>query len=489
MRIAVARFQHETCTFCPGGDTQIEDWTRSRPPLRGEEVLAGGSYVRGFAARAREYGGVELVGLQSPAGVYGGSSRSWNTREAFEHFMDGILTDLRAAMPVDGVYLALHGAMAVRDVPRPEAEIARRIREVVGSEVPIVGSFDLHGNEDGEFLRWADGAFVTKRYPHYDAYLQGERAARFLIRTIRGDYRPTTATRKPGIITPTVLQWTGQSPSMDIMERARRWEAREEDTFVSVFYGYPWSDVPDVGATVMTMTNDDQVLADRIADDMADFMWRVREAFAHGDFPMPEEGVRRVRDAVAAGQTPVAVGDHSDRSGDATFILEETVRQGVSGALFATIRDERVIAALDEAEASPGDDFAMGVGGFAGPASGSPVFIEGTIVYFGPGLGYEQVAAVEFGARNLLIVTPALSQVTSPEVLRLGPVDPEDYQVFVVKSRVHFRRGFDETGYARSIVIIEAPGPFVGTTALDALDYRFAPTDQLYPYGDPEHRR
>ena len=247
-RVAVAKFSHETCTFCPGGDVGIEDWTRQRDPYAGDELLTdGGSYIRGFVDRSGEYRDVELVGLTSPAGVYGGSSRSWNTEAAFDHFVDQMLEDLRAQMPVDGVYLSLHGAMAVRNVPRPEAEIARRFREVVGDGVPIVGTFDLHGNEDGEFLRWADGAFTTKRYPHYDSYRQGERAARFLRQVMRGEYEPVSASRKPPVVTATVLQWTGQSPSMDIMERARRWEAREDDTYVSVFYGFPWSDVPDVG--------------------------------------------------------------------------------------------------------------------------------------------------------------------------------------------------------------------------------------------------
>ena len=301
LRIAVAKFQHETCTFCPGGDTEIEDWTRVRPPFEDEALFESGDFVRGFSARTREYGNVELLPLRSPQGVFGGSSRSWNSEEAFEHFAGMIIEDLRAAMPVDGVYLALHGAMAVRDVPRPEAELARRVREVVGPDVPIAGSFDLHGNEDEEFLRWADFSFVTKRYPHYDAYIQGERSARLIISTARGDYDPTTATRKPGIITPTVVQWTGQSPSMDIMERARRWEAREPDAYVSVFYGYPWSDVPDVGATVQVMTNGDQALANEIGDDMNDFMWRVREQFAAGTFPLPDEAAGIVQAAVQAG--------------------------------------------------------------------------------------------------------------------------------------------------------------------------------------------
>jgi microcystin degradation protein MlrC len=483
MRIAVIRYQHETCTFCPGGDTEIEDWTRIRQPLEGQEVLEGDDFIVGFASQARDYGDIELLGITSPYEVFGGSSRSWNSEESFEHFMGLILDDLRSKLPVDGVYLALHGAMAVRNVPRPEAEIARRVREVVGESVPIAGTFDLHGNEDVEFLRWANGAFVTKRYPHYDAYLQGERAARFLHAAIEGEYVSTTATRKPPIITATVVQWTGQSPSMDIMERARRWEAREPGAYVSVFYGYPWSDVPDVGTTVHVMTNRDQALADRIADDMAEYIWRVREDFAHRSFPMPEEAVRQTREAVAAGATPVVLGDYSDRPGDATWILRQLIDQGVSRVLYAALRDERALAALAERDAQPGDPFDMAVGGFTGPQAGEPVRITGTIRYFGPWEPYDHVAAIEYGNGSMLVLAPAYTQITSPDLLRTDSIDPDAYDVFVVKSRVHFRRGFDETGYAKTILVVDAPGPWFGTTRLDALDYQYAPIDRLYPFG------
>ena len=200
LRFAVMTFSHETCTFCPGGDSDVARWTRLGAPFVGDEVLQAGAYIPGFTRAMQEYADVELIGLESPVGVYGGSSAAWTTEAAFEHFLGIMLADLEAALPVDGVYLALHGAMAVRNVPRPEAEIARRFRETVGPDVPIVASFDLHANEDAEFLRWADMAFITKRYPHYDAFLQGERSARALVRIARGLYKPATATRKPGII-------------------------------------------------------------------------------------------------------------------------------------------------------------------------------------------------------------------------------------------------------------------------------------------------
>lgn len=489
LRIAVAKYQHETCTFCPGGDTRVEDWLRQSEPLAGEALLSSGAYMRGFAQRAREFGDVELVPLSSPDGVFGGSSRSWNTRETFDHFLDAMLAELEDQLPVDAVYLALHGAMAVRDVPRPEAEMARRFRERVGPGVPIAATFDLHGNEDGEFLRHADFAFVTKRYPHYDAYIQGERAARALRLAARGEYVSTTATRKPGVVTATVLQWTGRSPSMDIMERARRWEAREADAYVSVFYGYPWSDVPDVGATVQVMTNDDQALADRIADDMDDFIWRVREEFAVGGYPGPAETARLVARAMAAGEIPVAVGDHSDRPGDATHVLRAFQEAGLGKVLYGTITSPGSLEALADAGARPGDPFDMEIGGFT-PSGGAPYRVQGTVEHFGPGLGYDPVAAVSFGDGNLVVLTPAYSQVLYPDAFRLGgSVDPADYDVFVVKSRVHFRRGFDETGFARTILIVEAPEPFVGTTFLDALPYENVDLGTLYPYGTPEGRR
>ena len=488
LRFAVASYQHETCTFCPGGDTEVEDWLRYSEPVSGDALLNSGGYIGGFVQRAREFGDVELVPLVSPVGVFGGSSRSWNTKETFEHFLDAMLAELEEQLPVDGVFLALHGAMAVRDIPRPEAEIARRFREVVGPDVPIAATFDLHGNEDAEFLANADFSFVTKRFPHYDSHIQGERAARALRLAARGEYEPTTATRKPGIITATVLQWTGQSPAMDIMERARRWEAREHDAYVSVFFGYPWSDVPDVGATIQVMTNGDQALADRIADDMDDFMWRVREDFALGSHPRPTEAARIVAAAISRGQTPVAAGDYSDRPGDATHILSAFEAAGIGNVLYGTITSPATLDALAAVAAQPGDPFDHEIGGFT-PSGGSPHRITGTLEYFGEGLGYDRIAAVSFGNGNLVVLTPAYEQVMYPETFRIGPIDPANYDVFVVKSRVHFRRGFDETGYAPTILVVEAPGPFVGTTFLDALPYENVDLSEMYPYGTPDKRR
>ena len=176
--------------------------------------------------------------------------------------------------------------MAVRDVPRPEAEIARRVREIVGPNVPIAGSFDLHGNEDEQFLAWADAAFVTKRYPHSRLFA-GRALLTFFIghcKVLQIDHGYSKATCNIS----ERLQWTGNRLHGYHGTRSSLGGTRTRCLRQRVLW-LPWSDVPDVGATVHVMTNDDQKLADEIADDMAEFIWRVRRSCA-GKFPMPRSG-------------------------------------------------------------------------------------------------------------------------------------------------------------------------------------------------------
>ena len=475
LRIGIASFSHETCTFCPR-PTGIEEWEFYGPPVRGEEML---ERARSFTKVAKEYGPVEFVGLLSPRGAVGGSFGSWITTEAFEKYTGGIVEDIKQFGPFDGIYLSLHGAMAVTDVPKPEAEIARRVREVVGPDVPIVATFDPHGNEDGDFLEHADGAFCVKRYPHYDGDLQRQRAARYMIRMIRGDYKPTTATRKPAVITPSVYQGTGVSPAMEMMERARRWENREEDAYVSVFFGFAYADVPDAGACVHVMTNNDQAMADRIADDMSEYIWRIRHEFAGKKLPKTREGVALAIAAAKEGTTPVVIADHADRSGNSTHILEELIRQGASNFCIATIADEKAIKEI-EANAKVGDTIKVDVGGYLDKYAGNPVPIEGKVEYLAPYGRHENqnIAVLLFGDNNRVILTPTLNQVRTRDIFDDLGIDIEKTDIVSLKSRVHFRRGFHETGLAGAIFEVDAPG--WGPADLTTLPYENIPKN-LYP--------
>ena len=108
--------------------------------------------------------------------------------------------------------------------------------------------------------------------------------------------------------------------------------------------------------------------------------------------------------------------------------------------------------------------------------------LTGTLRYFGEGWGYPEIAVVEFGKNNVIVIVPTYVQIRTLGPLDIANLDPNNYDVFVVKSRVHFRRGFDETGYAKTIIVVDAPGPWFGTTRLDALDYKYAPINKLYPF-------
>src|SRR3974390_2555170 len=275
IRIAVLHFAHETVTFLRN-DTTLSDFIYPGSPVGGEALLKAypKSYMGGFVKMAREFDGVELVGIESPLWPKTNTGSGWVTGEAFETFVAKMIAEIEAQKPFDGVYLCLHGAMAARGVARPAAELARRVRNAVGPKAFIAATFDPHGNEDDAFLAHADMAFTVKYFPHYDAYLQGERAARTLVRAIKGDYKPVHVTRKVPIISPTVVQWTGASPWMDLVQRALTWEARAPDTVVNVYFGFPWSDVPDAGMTIQAITNGDAAAAQQIADDMAQFARR-----------------------------------------------------------------------------------------------------------------------------------------------------------------------------------------------------------------------
>jgi microcystin degradation protein MlrC len=435
----------------------------------------------GFVKVAREHAGVELVGIESPLWPKTGTGSGWITEEAYGHFIGKIVAELKAGGPWHGVYLALHGAMGVRGVPKPEADIARRVREVVGRGAFIAGTFDPHGNEDEEFLKQSDFAFCVKYFPHYDSRLQGERAARMLIRAIRGDYKPTTVTVKVPILTATVLQWTGASPWMDLVQRALVWEAREPDLYMNVFFGFPFADVPDVGMTVQCMTNANPDLARKAADDVAAWAWRRRKdllntATVH---PIPE-GVKLAKEAVARGAWPVVLADHSDRSGSATWILEQVIKQDLEGVLFATIADRKAIEAVQAKGLKAGDPFDMAVGGLADESAGQPVRVVGKVAAVVRAAGRVWVG-VAFGRGNVLLLSEYLTQIMDPKDLNF-PID--SFKVFAIKSRVHFRRGFDDSGFAKTILLVEPEQPFLGTVRLDALPYKNVDVRKFYPYGD-----
>jgi microcystin degradation protein MlrC len=271
------------------------------------------------------------------------------------------------------------------------------------------------------------------------------------------------------------------------MQRALVWEARMPDVYVSVFLGYPWSDTENAGMTVEVMTNNDPALAAKIAQDMSDYMWRRRKEMLNIEFVKPDQLAPAVARLTSEQNTPIVIADYSDRAGDATYVLEQVVKQDMSGVVLATIRDERVIARLTKRKAKPGQPFDELVGGFAERSSGPPVRVKGTLRYFDKaadrsGGDNEPVAMIEFGKSNFLIITPTLRQVVDPNEVTVTGIDKTKVTSWALKSRGHFRRGFHESGFAKGYLFIDPPEPFVGTIHLEALPYKHLDLKKNWPW-------
>jgi len=276
-----------------------------------------------------------MAALSWPVAASGQGYSERNIPSRQETFRIGIVSFMHETCtfcPEPAALIVLHGAMAVVGIARPEDELLRMVRNAVGPDVVLIVTLDLHAYVDAELVAGdaADAVFSVKRFPHYDDTLTGQMAADVMIRTLQGTYNPVVATRKPGIIIPGIFQSTAHFPARDIMEHARRWENREPDVYVSVNFGFAYADVPDNGASIFVVTNNNPELANRIAGDMSEYFWRHREAFVFQEIYNIEDGVRRIMQAVEAGRTPGVVADGSDRTGGATWITNVRQRNGAS---------------------------------------------------------------------------------------------------------------------------------------------------------------
>lgn len=487
MRIAVAEFSHETCTFCPEPTTiaGLEPYVR-----RGPAVLASArgipSYINGYIQVAEE-AGAELVGVIS-AGMAPGPYTSWMDPECFEKYTGEIVQGLSAAGSLDGVLLALHGAMAVRGIPKPEAELVRRVRGTVGS-IPIMVTLDLHANEDHELTAASDAVFIIRTYPHVDTEETGRVAAGCMVRTIRGEFTPTQVLRKPGIISASIFQASDYHPMRDIYDRCREWEQRPGVCRVSVAPGYAYADVPDVGMSVIAVTDDNAALAEQAAEDVAALAWSLRASFAR-PLPKPKEGVAQVLRLVSEGQKPVVIADGTDRTGDSTHILKELIAQGAVNFGLPGIADPRAARHLEQ-HAAVGEVVTVNIGGWASEHSGTPVEVTGKITFMGRpsyqlvgpmGKGRwvkdGLVVCLDLGDNRRVVVSERMRGANDSSGFEAVGIDYRTLDIIVLKDRVHHRAFWDSV--SRVNFPVDAPG--IGPADLSTLKYENI-SDDIYPIG------
>lgn len=487
MRIGIAGFSDETCTFMkePTGIDRFEPATR-----RGQAVLdeARGipNYINGFL-KVLEAEGAELVPLVVAHKTAGGFS-SWLTTECFDKYANEIADRAKAAGGLDGLLLSLHGAMAVAGVPRPEAEIVRRARKAVGG-IPIMVTLDLHANEDMEMAEAADAVFILKTYPHVDSEETGEIAAKCMVATVRGGFRPTMACRRPGIISASIYQASEYHPMKDIYDRAREWEKKPGVYCVSVAPGYAYADVVDAGMSVFVVTNDDVDLAEEIAQDMSGFAWTLRESFAA---PLPDamEATEQAMILVAEGKGPVVIADGADRIGDSTHMLKELLRQGAKNWGIPGIADPKAAKWLED-NARVGETVTVKIGGWYDEFSGEIVEVTGRVAFMGRpvytlvgpmGKGATVrdafICTLDLGDNRHVVVSQRMRGANDSAGFTAAGIDYTTLDIIVLKDRVHHRAFWDSV--AKVDIRTSVPGQ--GPADLSTLRYENIEED-IYPVG------
>lgn len=487
MRIGIAGFSDETCTFCKD-PTTIERFEQGT--VRGQAILERSrgipTYINGFM-RVLEAEGAEMVPTVAASKGPGGFS-SWLTTECFDKYSYEIADALKAAGKLDGVLLALHGAMAVTGVPRPEAELVRRVRKAVG-DIPIMVTLDLHANEDQEMADAADAVFILKTYPHVDSQEIGEIAARCMVETVRGNMRPTMACRRPGIISASIYQASAYHPMKDIYDRCREWEKKPDVYCVSVAPGYAYADVVDAGMSVFVVTNNNQALAEEIAQDISDFAWSLRESFSE-PLPGAEEATRMAMELVAQGKGPVVIADGADRIGDSTHMLKELLRQGAKNWGIPGITDPKAAAWLEQ-NAKVGDTVTVKIGGWYDENSGEPVEVTGKVVFMGRpayklvgpmGKGATVrdgfITTLDLGEGRYVVVSERMRGANDSAGFTAAGIDYTKLDIIVLKDRVHHRAYWDSV--AKVDIRTSVPGQ--GPADLSLLHYENIPED-IYPVG------
>ncbi|HEX5415211.1 MAG TPA: M81 family metallopeptidase, partial [Chloroflexota bacterium] len=193
MRVLTASIMHEGNTFAPTRTT-LENFAQAGLHHGKEilEVFAGTNTELGGFIRAARDAGVALVPLLAATATPSGLV----TRDAFEHLRDSLLEAVREAGDCDGVLLALHGALVAEGYDDGDGELLAAVRRLVGPKIPIVATLDMHANLTARMVESADALIGYDQLPHVDAGEKGEKAARLLFATLRGEIRPTMGWRK-----------------------------------------------------------------------------------------------------------------------------------------------------------------------------------------------------------------------------------------------------------------------------------------------------
>ena len=486
MKIFAAGVATETNTFSPlptGRDDFVVQRGKDDRAGRAHDANLDLPEIWGTLASER---GAEfvfsLMAFAQPSGI--------TVRSAYEGLRDEMLSDLKAAMPVDVVLLMLHGAMVAERYDDCEEDMIRRVREVVGLNAVIGVELDLHCHLSEAMIAPADVVITYKEYPHVDINARARELFNLALAARLGKIRPTMALFDCRMVG---LYPTTRQPLRGFVDAMGEAEQRKGVLSVSFGHGFPYADVPHVGAKVLVVTDNDQALANSVAREFGLRVYGLRRQIGFDALSLSlEEALAR---GLASRKTPVVVADQADNvgggaPGDSTYALRWLLDHDATDAGLAVFYDPEVVRIARKA--GVGAKLSVRLGGKLGRSSGAPVDLEVAVLsmlenHYHPfpqqsgepwlfPLG--DVVALRCAGEIDLVVSSERCQVFSPSIFSDLGIDPSRKQMLVVKSIQHFYGAF--APIAGEIIYMAAPGAIAPDPRQIA--YRRLDTQRLYPW-------
>lgn len=353
-----------------------------------QDVLLTGTAMRDFFFDAQHELGGMLRTLASAevetVPIFAARAIPFGTMTAETHLTlrTRLLDLLLAAGTLDGVLVAPHGATVSAAIPDVDGDWLQAVRDVVGSEVPIIGTLDPHGNLSAAMVAATDALFAYRTNPHIDQAARGAEAAELMVATLAGRMRPVQAAVFPPMAMNIERQCTSEEPLAGICRYADGLRERPGILGVSVFLGFPYADVAEMGSATLVVTDGNRELAGTTAQELACRLWEHREGLA-GTFLSVTDAVTQA----ATSPSPVCLLDMGDNVGggspaDATWLLHELARQQVTPSLVILFDPDSV----EKAEAAGvGKRVNLSVGGRSGELHGTPFVAEFTVQFLADG--------------------------------------------------------------------------------------------------------
>ena len=418
------------------------------------------------------------------------------TTGAFDTIADLIL-DVARARPPDGVLLPLHGAMVTEFCEDGEGELLQRLREIIGPDIPIAITLDLHANVTVKMCELADIIVSYKTYPHIDMREAACHAGSILQRAMLGEISPSTLRVHRPMLCEANGGRTDIGPMIERFERARAYE-REPDVFaVSINAGFEGSDIAEVGPTVLVTCQDDNARHRVFAETIADDIWRLRGE-ALNTYYSVQEAAAIAADFVRS-DGPLIIADYADNPGggaygDSTALLDALLKIGLGNACFGPMVDPAIAAHLHKH--NEGDAVSVDLGGKTDPQfGGGPLTLTGHIqqlsdgVCMGDGpmkggqeLHFGKTCVLRVDGIDILVVSEAVQMYDQQQFRSFG-IDPTSKTVVALKSMQHFRAAFEPV--AEKIIVCDSGA--LCTTDVTKLPYQNVPRP-IYPL-DPDMTR